>query len=557
MLVAVLIVATACSNGGDVVDSTTVATTVPSTEMTTEAPTTEVSTTAEATTAAPTSAASPDDLDDTFYPMKDFVVGVSDYVTTLDPSELYGFSNFSYTLTDDYAINSRTGQLKQFYTSDEVPQVARIRIPQLTENSELAAKVNREIVDFFAAFDVVDLYFLDIDYDAYIYNDVLSIKLFQDVYYAESDIGQKEVIKTYNFDIADGELKLLSSAEMLDRINVSPEGVKEFAYEFLADQLYVFCQTEEAINNMEIDIEDALLLFDENLANDQLMIYKKDYDNYYGLCLGYMFYDGALETKQMSFTLAETPFQMALLTHPENAIGVIYKANDDQQQLPEGGESGEPFALRTINDPSAGSPVYIASFDQVDDDIDICDLELLHEDGEDTFIYVEKTTSKQLDILNRPHIGNVYLYYTQLPEIMPTEAVVMKGRHIDGYEVTSDAYIYSDMRFGSSVQYVYGDAPVGRFKDDEDLNVTLELKYDRSFTASGDGDFWNDYGMPMQTGHYTSDEFYIFLFPDDIAADDEDVYYVFEKANGDTLIPVFSNAGGWIDGNLALYLQYE
>ncbi len=584
LLVIILSLTTACSNSTTPADQTTNSTTAQTEttlaemikcphcnqEVTSEAKfcsacgkeiaavESEAETDAETTTESVASTTEATDMQVGDYPFGGLVRDVPQFVTTLDPTEIAAFGQMKFEVSEDYYENIDTGELKMFYTSDAAAQGIRIRIPQLTEQSELAASINEDIISYFAAFDPVGLYYLEIDYDAYIYNDVLSIKLTQDTMYEGADGGQVETIKTYHFDIASGKLVELSSEQLLERLNVSTEQIREFAFDYLVDYLFYFYKTEEAWQNMDVDIEAALALFDERLSADELAIFKNDNNNYYSLELAYSFFDGDYIDERVRFTLADTPFKMALLSQPRNAIGLIYK-DFEEQDMPATSLNNRPLKLHKLNDAESGQPIYVTSFNQFNDVVKIYDLEIIEaETGTEEFIFVEKLTDKELTLENNSEAADVYLYYTILPEIYPHEAVYMVGENEYGEVAVADAYVYDDLQYGGKIQYVYGDVVARRYVDEEGSGeVSILLNPDLTFEAVGEDGFWADYGMPMTAGTYSSDTQYVYLFPNeaDREAGAAEYYVLLKDEQTEALLPVFSGVDGWIDGNLILYVE--
>ncbi len=248
-------------------------TTVPSASSdTTE--TIVTSTDAPETTVAQTTTQS--DAADQQYPNAYLLDNVDNFVVDGDISQIEYFNTLQFDLVDDYWQNEYTGQLKKFYYTNQIPQGMRIHFPRLVEDSELATMINEDIITrAFETLEPEDLYYFEIDYDAYIYDDLLSIKLTQDVVYEGQDGGAKVVLKTYNFDISDGNLKLLSNREMLEKINVSLETIQDFVYQYLPDHLYAYC-TEDEWLNIDDDINQAVDSVAQDLEEDALKIYKND-----------------------------------------------------------------------------------------------------------------------------------------------------------------------------------------------------------------------------------------------------------------------------------------
>ncbi len=562
ILVVVLLLLTACTPQQDSGSETT---TVPpassdSTETTAvssdSAETTVASTESPETTAAQTTATSK--ADDELYPYANLLENVTDYVADGDISKLEYFNTLQFELVDDYWQSEYTGQLKKFYYTDQIPQGMRIHFPRLVEDSELATMINEDIIT--RAFETVEpeyLYYFEVDYDAYIYNDILSIKLTQDVVYEGQDGGAKVVLKAYNFDISDGKLKLLSNREMLKKLNVSLETIQDFVYQYLPDYLYAYC-TEDEWLNIDDDINQAVESVTYDLEEDELNIYKNDNNDYYGLELGYEFYyEYSGLVPRANFTLADTTFKMALLSKPLNAIGLIYKAIQEEE-LPEKSITGKPIKLHVLNEP-VGTPVYIASFSEFDDTIDISGVQYGEIETADGINLAELITSKGLPIDNDSDFSNVYLYYTMLPETMPFDVVSMRGTTEDMYLVVAEEAIYDDMRFGSRIQYVFGTAIaapfVKEFEDGSKASITFEV--DGTFEATSSNDYWKQAGIPITEGVYTSDLFNYYLSPcqADIQAGADD-FYVFSKRDYNEIYLTYGNVVGAIDDGVELLL-YE
>ncbi len=494
---------------------------------TTETSQAEITTTVQETTVAQTTTVAEDDQQ---YPNAYLLDNIDNFVVDGDISQIEYFGELEYLDLDDVAENQYTGQLKKYNFNDEViAQGVYIRFPQLVEDSELAATINEDIKTFaFESIDTEYLYFFEFDYDAYIYNDVLSIKLMKDAFHEGQDGMGKVVLKTYNFDISDGKLKLLSNREMLERIDVSLETIQDFAYQYLPDYLQAYC-TEDEWLNIDDDISFAVESIANDFEEDELSIYKNDSNDYYGLALSYDFYyqnSGLLPSP--SFTIADTTLKMALLSRPNDAIGLIYKAIEEEE-LPEKSITGKPIKLHVLNEPVA-TPVYITSFSKFDDSIDINDVQYGDVETADGVMLAELITSKGLPIENDPNFSNVYLYYAMLPETMPFDVVTMTGFTEELRQVRADNAIYDDMRFGSRIQYVFGTAIIAPYMKtlDEGAEARIEFKQDGTFEATGD--YWVKYGFPITEGIYTSDQsaYYISPCQADIQAGADD-FYVFSK----------------------------
>ncbi len=248
---------------------------------------------------------------------------------------------------------------------------------------------------------------------------------------------------------------------------------------------------------------------------------------------------------------------MALLSRPQNAIGLIYKALKEEE-LPEKSLTGKPIKLHILNEPVA-TPVYIASFSEFDDSIDISNVEYGEIETADGVDLAELITSRGLQIENDPNFSNVYLYYAMLPETMPFDVVSMSGTTDDMYKVVAEEAIYDDMRFGSRIQYVFGTAFAAPFvkKFEDGSKASITFKVDGTFEATSSNDYWNQAGIPITGGVYTSDLFNYYLSPNqaDIQAGADD-FYVFQKRDYNEIYLTYGSIKGPIENGIELLL-YE
>ncbi len=553
ILVLMMIVLTACLPQDDAKGSTTTS----SGETQSQRQTTQVVATTEQT--LQTTANQGDGADDAEYRNASFLEGVSNFVVTSDLKAVEYFGELEYQIVDDFKINTSTGQLKTFYYNSQIPQGAYLRVPQLTEQSELAKRINEEIVDL--SFDFIEpegLFFFKVDYDAFIYDQVLTLSLRQNVAYEGIFGGVNQILKTYHFDISEGTLKQLSAKEMLDRLNVSEDQLLAFASEYIPQYLVHFYGRGDAWNNLEGEISSALDAISFAIEEDYLKLYKNAENDYYGIEIDYDFFDDFGIPTRVHFTVADDAFTMALLSKPDNALGVIYKATEEQD-MPTKNYYNAPIKLNRLNQKSEGMPVYITHFSEDQALIDISDLELIDvETQDDTVIFAEKTTSKGLPIVDDPDYAEVYLYYANLPETMPFEVVSMTGSYYDLYEVRGDEHLYDDVRFGSRMQYVYGTAIASRYivnlKGEQYADLTFSLNGE--FTASSSDDNWKTAGIPISKGRYTSDEQNYYLFPcrEDVAAGADELYVFAKYETDENIYPLCGKSQGAIDSDWIMYL---
>ncbi len=486
-----------------------------------------------------------------------FLEGVSDYVVTSDLSNVEYFNQLDYEVMEREA-NRYTGQLKKYYYSDKIAQGMMLRVPQFTEDSELAKTLNEEIVTL--AFETVEpeyLYFFEVDYDAFIYDDVLSLSLMQDICYEGGDVVDSKILKTYHFDVSGGALKPLTSREMLARLNVSEDVLRDFAYSYIPEYFHNSMDSEGIWNNIEDDMDAAIKALDNAIENDELLLLKNAENDYYAIEIDYDFIDDMGVLLRVRFTAAEDDFKMALLSRPENAIGVIYKAREERE-LPNKSIYNQPIALTVLDGDSYGVPIYICAFSERAEAIDISDLEWMEvslDSGEQQF--VKKATSKGFQIVDNPDVADVYMYHAMLPEIMPFETVHMTGIDWNFSEVVTDCDIYDDMRFGSPLQYVFGTASIAtftvRFSDDQ--YAALTFNSDGTFTATDSGGNWAEAGVPITEGRYTIDGIYYCLFPcaEDLARGAAEVYIYQKNRYGDAITPASSIANNSFDGSWVLH----
>ncbi len=492
-----------------------------------------------------------------------FLKNVSDYVELLDFTTTDFAKGYTFKLNTNEERNVNTGEIKKFYSSSDIPQGMIIRLPKLKGSSDAINTINKEITGIFDDIDKQYLYYLGVDYDAFIYNDILSIRIMEDMFF-EGDLGFSKTYKTYHFDLSSGEFKQITSKELLDKLKISPEVISKFISDF-TPQYITNTYGNQNFDGLDQKIDEAVKYFNQAYENDELKIYKNDNNDYYSLELGYDFELDGCGIVNVKFVLADTSFKMALLSRPSKALGLIYKSYEGNEKMPKLSASNKPIKLTTLNESDKGTPVYISSFSDKDDKIKISkvELEMKEIDSENSY-FIEKFKPLDIAIENDQNFSNVYLYHTMLPETMPFESVFMTGYYVDMFgevKATADEFIYDDMRYGSPIQYVYPTANLGNYETTKDgIKFTITLKDDGTFeTSSESGDF-TTVGLPITGGTYSSDMEYYYLFPSesDIAAGAAN-YYVFyqDPYMHEEIIPEYSDKDGKLNSELVFKLKLE
>ncbi len=521
--------------------------------------------------------------------------GVEEYVELLDPKNSPTFANYNLQyreeIPDEFNTNLFTGECKQYFiSSDEKPSgndeeiQFRVRIPHIKGDSELItelnAKISEAIQKAYADAPIDQLYYTELDYDAYIYEDILSIKMTEDHIFKDTmEGGGKSTIASFNLDVSSGEIQAISQEDLLNKLDLDTNLIKEFIPEYMDACMSHFLYNIAGENDMELyydgvesSVQEAIAKFEQDLNNKSLLIYKNAHNDYFNLDLGKYYNPSSAIATNPQLTLAKTKLGMAILSAPEDAVGVIYKDYDsmENQDIPVTGTYGVNTKLHKLNDETNGIPVYITTLCLKNGKIGITDYDeepvlLMNEFDEQVDIFVKKLKDIALNI---PETKNqdIYLYYTSLPETIPFETVYASGISCNLlYNETLNSFgdneIYDDMKDGYKLQYIYSDTYYGDYATNEysveeegKPIVELTLNQDRTFTASGE---WDKVDMKFTKGKYTTSPNYIYIFPSE-----EDLqkgaseFYIF-RVDYNLIEAIYGAKENVINTNLSLDLVME
>ncbi len=479
--------------------------------------------------------------DGDFY-QSSIVEGIDQYVEIFDINELPIPNREDFELLNDIRPQEYTGNVKKRYINS---QRVAVRLPFLKGGSDLATNVNWQVYDFTSPW--VEDYW-SIDYDAYIYNDILSIPVIFNGNY---------VVEVFNFDISSGEIQDMTSDELLQRIGVEKETIDAFLEMYLRDYLHAyysmrhpefdFEQTDQAIST---NITRYMEWFNNDYESNNLKISKSASHDGYDLHINFFDEDGSMNTK---IGLAPTLFGMALRTKAWNQLGFIYKPYG-YVDVPETDIFNKPTRFHTLNDSGDGYPVYFASLSGNESYVELSDItsaEYLTFDNDSKSAFVMELTPKNGISLPQTEYRDIYLYYTMLPEGMPAEAICMDNAFPSG---SSHNTIASDMRFGYEFEFVFEKGLIIEYSNSEGQNdYTIDIKSGREFTASGN---WSDLGVPITNGKYTNDSEYYYLFPcDEDIQNGANEYYILELKEGTLDFVYGSDIGDRIDVGFELYAR--
>ncbi len=463
------------------------------------------------------------------YDPTQLVENIDDYVGIVDVNYLPGDLPAGLELLDDIRPQDFTLNLKQRYRNNSYDA---IRLPYLKMHGDLAADINRQILNLLNDYSTENW---NIDYDAYIYHDVLSIIIKFDY----------DIVKTFNLDISDDELKLLSSDELFAKIGAKRATVEAFLKNYLTQELdnYHFLTEISDFDQHQLRIDSALTglinTFNEQYDNDELAIYKAIRNNSYSVEL--IYYDEQYEENyKFNFTLADDIFEMALLSAPWNALGFYYRAGGEGEiEIPPRDANNNEVQLHVLNEDIA-YPIYIVPFATKDNYIELADFNFTEVPlNDDEIIFVRGLTGKDI-VMPQTDKADIYLYHTPLPETIPWEAICINNEFLSSM---AQIAITEDMKDGYPIEFIYGRGYiVDYFSYDSNFDIRLSLKSKREFSAQGD---WQAQGMPITSGTYSGDDSYFYLFPseEDVAAGAEK-FYIFKWLNHNELELIYGSESG-------------
>ncbi len=473
--------------------------------------------------------------------------GVSDYVELLDVTKLDSLSNMQFKIERGYEYDAYTVEELDFYISrGEIS----IRLPKLKGDSAVVKEFNDSVLSLINDYDFGGCVFATFNYEAYIYEDVLSIRvMLEDMYYGSEGSDSRTVI-SYNFDISSGELQKISNEDMFVRLGVNKETVKNFMSEYASTTMMKYYVESEDVLSLDERISECEQAFEADYANDKLIIYKDKKNKYYNLESSYPFYSIDGYTFRHTISLFPSEFGMALLSKPEIAGGMIYNGNGSEQ-FPDQDYYGRSLNIVNLNEKVEGRiPVYIFNYLNTNHFLDISDVELLDIDlGSGNKIFVNKLTSKDVREERSDGSSTLYIYYTNLPETMPFEEISMSGKVVmdeeDSFDVFMQDVISDDMRFGNKVEYMYmfdnfvlGDYVYNSEEQKEKDDYDIRFKVNGEFEVGSD---MASLGFPFKSGRYEiSLENYVVLFPSkvDVEAGANECY-VLGKTEFVDLTPIY------------------
>ncbi len=429
---------------------------------------------------------------------------IDKYISLMPIEEVREFMNLSreFKLQKDENPQRYTGIIKERYVDDHG---SAIRIPKLYPLSDDMKFINQEIATMF---DKENNYY-HIDYDAYIYGDILSIVI---------KLDYNQIVRTYNIDISSDSPKLLIAKEMFSRIGVDENKFSSFLELYVrqyleatypADELSYYDRDQEIQDIIKEVMDSFYIAFQYDSKN--IHIYKSKKNRGYEIEVPYLFYDHVY----LNIGLAPSIFEMAVLSKPYNAIGFLYKPNVDVDNIPKKNHLNEDIIFHNINPDQSGESIYFmtypndSKFSDGNTYTELSNVEYNYiEIDEDTNYFVKKIIPKEFSLENTDKT-DLYLYHTLIPEGMPFEAISMDMGSLSASNQIALGY---DGKYGDPVEYVYGAGflfDYELYKDDQFCKISIKPK--REFVVSGD---WKDLiGINITKGMYTNDNEYYYLYP--------------------------------------------
>ncbi len=483
--------------------------------------------------------------------------GVSEYIENFDIRDNENMSKYAFELSEKLVSDIDTKVYKDYYVARGDVQ---IRAPYFKWNGESAKVQNKFVQSILDEIDFSGCLFYHLDYDAYIYNDILSVRIYLNSMYYGMEEPKLETLEAYNFDISGDEVVEISSNEMLTRLGVEKDELKSFVNHYIVSVVPQFVTSDDARQHLEETVTFALENLDRSLNEDKLFIYKNKNNRYYDFELAFDFKKQEDSSFRLRPTLAPTAFQMALLSKPKDAVGVVYIAREDEE-LPKQVYNGNPPSLVELSDKKSGKvPVYFTSYYNSDVSVDVSPIDIVSLDlNSGNMIFVNKP--KWYFGVEDSKITDVYVHYTDLPEVMPYEVISLGGDVVhneDNKYITnfSQVYIQDDMRFGCPLTYVFEDLICGTYNltnDDTDRSIVFyEGGY---YNISGD---LSDKGIPTTGGKYTISGDYVTLFPSE-----KDIekgvkgYYLLMKEQFDSLKLIYSEKEGIMNNEVLFELESD
>ncbi len=436
---------------------------------------------------------------------------VEDFIVLRDVNEIDGLKDYNWKVVESSHLDPYTGENKEVYIVENNPDF-ELRMPLILSNDEEAERINQEILKYYENLNLSKVKSVFIDYDANIKNDILSLRIMSEMVMLNGVVYPFQTQYGVNFDISSGEAVYLSSGEMLSRLGVEASVIEAFISDLIPE---IYNGFNPLYENDEVDLEEEISEFIDNfrfgLSLDLLCIWKNPYNDYYSMELsreirsknGYKYY--------YNIPLADSQFKMAMLTRPRNALGVIYKATEDEI-MPSMSIYGSNVVLNELDD-GEGQAVYVASFGE-DGNFGYYDLEYkIIELSNDEVLFAPRITQKEYNTDIDNNVFNIYKFHTVLPETIPWEAISVKSE-IDGEMYVGLDEIYDDMRFGSKIQYIYPSTHLGNYEKEVSGNLgRIKFMDGWDFEVVDEDSWMEDSGFYARKGKYTSDSMYYYLYP--------------------------------------------
>ncbi len=490
------------------------------------------------------------------------VEDVDKYIDILNIKNLSTFDGVDLKLLSYEWGQNYTGLVKKYYAIDKKDNAHRIRVPHIKGESEEIDEINKEIISLFDDYEK-GLFSYESDFDAIIYEDILSLKISKRVQKDEQVYVPNQIVKTYLFDIKNGELSLLSKNEFLERNNISKELINDFLEHYVIDALeaYNYDGSKEPEDIAKI----AIAGFNKSYENDDVDIFISNTYPAFKSKLKYVYEEDGV-FYDFEFILEDSDLKMSLLSFPNFKSAVVYNCFGEEQNLDDFSVFGNKIDIIKLNEKTEGTiPVYISTigrcFDWGEDpeykeiNLKICasHFDFISEDYKNEKIdFMLKKLKTTLEY-NTKNAFNVFVYYTTLPESIPNETILLNFSEVD---------IYDDMRYGSPVHYIEEMllSPELYASIDEETYM-LKLNKDHSFSTEyelyDEIKDWSALGLNITGGSYnrieSSDNYYLVLFPcQDDLNNGASEYYVFKETEYDGIKLIYGADEGILDEKIDL-----
>ncbi len=430
------------------------------------------------------------------YDAKKTVLDANEYVTLFDVNKLGLKGDRKFELQRDYKTDRYTGIKKKWYTND----FDQYRIPFIREDSEYIKKVNKEIQDFIKKSPPK---YNTVDYDAYVYNGILSVII-------RYDFSTDNVVKSYNFDVSSGKIKYISTEKLIEKIGLKKKriiySIKVHMNLYLDHYIMKYQGNKNVTEEKKSEVIKYVLdNFNKLYKNNDLLIYKAKTNENYELQLPYDKKILNLPGDFKLLTLGKNSLQMAMLSRPPDAIGLICTSTN--MRFPKQDRYGRDIIIHKLNDKKKGQPIYIIPFSEENNYVSITDIKFITPSKEEASGYFPKRILNDKLKLPKTDKADIYMYHTLVPEGMPNEAISIDT----GLEGTSmQKPISYNGRYGYGIEYIYGSARLSKFSYGSPSSIIIEFNEGRRFKTKGD---WKSIGVPITKGYYSNDSKYVYLFP--------------------------------------------